>query len=86
MSVVDYLNEKGVPSSLEDRKGLYRAYVGPDTYTGTAAQNTALLAKMKAIPASQEAFGKSMNHLKAAGWDSAVALIDAATKGKFVVD
>ncbi|EUJ29592.1 peptidoglycan recognition protein family protein [Listeria cornellensis] len=46
-SVVDYLNSKKIDSSMANRKKLAVNY-GIANYTGTAAQNTALLNKLKA--------------------------------------
>lgn len=48
-SIVDYLNSKKIDSSMANRKKLAAKY-GIANYTGTAAQNTALLNKLKAIP------------------------------------
>ncbi|MBC1913068.1 N-acetylmuramoyl-L-alanine amidase [Listeria booriae] len=45
-SVVDYLNSKKIDSSMANRKKLAAKY-GITNYTGTAAQNTQLLAKLK---------------------------------------
>lgn len=45
-SIVDYLNSKKIDSSMTNRKKLAAKY-GVSNYTGTAAQNTALLNKMK---------------------------------------
>ncbi|MBC1474895.1 M15 family peptidase [Listeria grandensis] len=46
-SIVDYLNSKKIDSSMANRKKLAAKY-GIANYTGTAAQNTALLNKLKA--------------------------------------
>lgn len=46
-SVVDYLNSKKIDFSMANRKKLAAKY-GIANYTGTAAQNTALLNKLKA--------------------------------------
>lgn len=48
-SIVDYLNSKKIDSSMVNRKKLAIKY-GIANYTGTAAQNTALLNKLKAVP------------------------------------
>ncbi|MBC1233615.1 N-acetylmuramoyl-L-alanine amidase [Listeria booriae] len=46
-SIVDYLNSKKIDSSMANRKKLAAKH-GIANYTGTAAQNTALLNKLKA--------------------------------------
>lgn len=46
LSLVDYLKSKGMKSSFKDRKALANKY-GITDYTGTSAQNIALLSKLQ---------------------------------------
>lgn len=60
-SIVDYLNAQGKDSSYKARAALAKSH-SIKNYTGTAAQNTALLAKLRAQPA------KPAPAPSAAGW------------------
>ena len=52
-SIVDYLNSKGINSSIANRKKL-AAQHGIKNYSGTAAQNTALLNKLRNRPVTSK--------------------------------
>lgn len=74
-SIVDYLNMQGRDSSLTARKRLAAQY-GIKNYTGTAAQNTQLLNKLRAgsVPKSKRINTDSIvDYLKATGQPSSFA-------------
>jgi hypothetical protein len=54
-SIVDYLKNQGIPSDMVSRKIIAEKY-GITPYSGTADQNTQLLALLRNPPSPQETF------------------------------